>query len=204
MKPFLHVPITLLAALALLGFSACSTMKTQSGHDPSYDFSRVRSWDWAPQSGDLQTPAATKTAERIRLDDLVRAHVVRLLEKKGYVHQVGGADILVAWAFGEWQLERSSRPGGGYGAVGLMYPGAHGSLVPESRDGRALPASLDPYSSTYEQAKFEFVVVDGKTQRIVWNASITDDGDFGYFTSVQRDRIGEAVDQILGGFPPTR
>ena len=205
MKPCVRITASLLAALlALSGLPACSTMNAQSGHDPSYDFARLKSWGWAPQSGAMQTDAAAMTSERIRLDSLVREHIRDGLGRKGYVQRTDGADFLVGWSFGEWQLERHSRPGGGYGAVGLMYPGAHGSLIPPSKDGRALPPSVDPYASTYEKAKLELLVVDPKTRRIVWNAAVTDDSDFGYFTSAQRNRISEAVDTILADFPPPR
>lgn len=187
---------------AMVWLSACSTLQVRSGHDASFDFSRLQSWDWAPGGGRLQTAASARTSERIRLDGLVREHVIRHLTRKGFVQQPGGGNFLLAWSFGEWQLERRSRPGGGYGAVGLMYPGDHASLIPVPADGRALPPSLDPHSAAYERARLELVVVDPKTKRVVWNASVTDDGDFGYFTSAQRDRIGDAVDKILDGFPP--
>ncbi len=192
----------LAAAIALGGLSACSTMKVQSGHDPSFDFAGLKTWGWAPQSGATKTDAAAMTSERIRLDSLVREHVRNGLNRKGYVQQVGGADVLVDWSFGEWQLERRSQPGGGYGAIGLMHPGAHAEAIPKSKDGRALPPSADPYSSSYEQAKLELLIIDSKTRRIVWNASVTDGSDFGYFTSAQRGRIGDAVDALLEGFPP--
>lgn len=205
MFAYRRIPFIFVAAIATLcQLSACSTMQAQSSHDPSYDFTRLKSWDWAPHSGAIETDAAAMTSERIRLDSLVREHIRDQLNRKGYLQQAGGADFLVAWSFGEWQLERRARPGGGYGAVGLMYPGAHGSTIPQPQDGRAPPPSVDPYGATYEKAKLEMAVVNPKTQRIVWHASVTDDSDFGYFTSAQRSRIAEAVDKILEDFPPPR
>ncbi len=192
------------AAVVVFGLTACSTMNARSSHDPSYDFARLQSWGWAPHSGVIQTDAAAMTSERIRLDSLVREHIRDQLNGKGYRQQAGGADFLVAWSFGEWQLERRSPPGGGYGAVGLMYSGVHGTPMPQAKDGRAPPPSVDPYSSSYERARLELAVVDPKTQRIVWNAAVTDDSDFGYFTSAQRNRIAEAVDKLLEDFPPPR
>jgi Domain of unknown function (DUF4136) len=195
---------------AVLGLSAvyllasCSSANLQSDYDRTFDFSRLRSWNWAPQSSALQTPAAIKTADRIRLDSLVREHVTKQLTAKGYTRDTERADFLIAWSFGEWELERRSRPGGGYGAVGLNFPGMHGSNLPTSTDGRALPPSIDPYSAKYEQAKLEFIVMDPGTQRILWNASIVDDSDFGYFSSSQKERIGVAVESILRDFPPPR
>lgn len=187
--------------IALAGCSG-KGMTVESGHDASYDFSRLHDWDWAPKNATLETPAAVKTSARIPLDSLVSSHVERTLGQKGFNHRQDKADFLVAWSFGEWQLERKSKPNGGYGAVGLMYPGLHGSNIPQSKDGRALPPSLNPYSSDYEEAKLEFVIMDARTSKIIWNGTLTDDSDFGYFESSQKNRIGAAVDQILSGFPP--
>jgi hypothetical protein len=83
-----------------------------------------------------------------------------------------------------------------------MYPGLHASTPHVSEDGRALPPVADPYSSDYEKATIELVIVDRRTQKVIWNASVTDDSDFGYYTSSQRNRIGGAIDKILDGFPP--
>ena len=190
--------------LLLVMLAGCSAKHflVQTGYDSTVDFGRLSNWDWAAQSGTLETPAATKTAERIQLDTLVKSHVQQQLNKKGFNHLSGKPDFLVAWSFGEWQLDRHTKPNGGYGAVGLAFPGMHGSLIPISADGRALPPSQDPYSSKYEQAKLEFAVIDAKTSKVIWNATATDNSDFGYFTVKQRDRIGAAIDGILDGFPP--
>lgn len=199
----LLLSLVALAAMASV-LSSCSGPAVRSDHDPAFDFARLRSWNWAPQSGNLQTPAATKTSERIRLDSLVRDEVQRLLADKGYQRAERDPDFLIAWSFGEWQLERKTRLGAGYGAVGLYYPGLHASAESVSSDGRALPPSADPYSGTYEQAKLDFAVVEPEHQKIVWNASIVDDSDFGYYTSAQKKRIARAVESILQGFPPPR
>ncbi len=193
-----------LLATALLPLSGCTTFQVQSGHDAAYDFSRLKTWEWAPHSGMARTDTAATTSERIRLDQLVQEHVRDVLTRKGYPLQMGGADFQVGWSFGEWKLERHSKPGGGYGAVGLMYPGLHASTKHVSEDGRALPPAADPYSSNYEKATIELVIVDPKSQKVVWNASVTDDSDFGYYTSSQRNRIGGAIDEMLQGFPPPR
>ncbi len=194
----------LVGVVVALGWlvSGCSTLRVQSGHDAAYDFSRLKTWEWAPHAGSARTDAAATTSERIRLDQLVQEHVRDVLTRKGYPLQVGSADFQVSWSFGEWKLERHSKPGGGYGAVGLMYPGLHASTPHVSEDGRALPPVADPYSSDYEKATIELVIVDRRTQKVIWNASVTDDSDFGYYTSSQRNRIGGAIDKILDGFPP--
>jgi hypothetical protein len=83
-----------------------------------------------------------------------------------------------------------------------MFPGAHGSLLPTSSDGRVPPPSEDPYTSKYEEAKLEVLAIDPVSGKIVWNAGVTDKTDFGYFRSSQKERIEKAVSSILEGFPP--
>ncbi len=198
-----RIPATLCIAMAGL-LTACANrhlpVKSDYAHD--YDFGKLSAWDWAPKSGELETDAAAKTAERIQLDTLVKGHITRELRQRGFTYGGGRPNFLVAWSFGEWALDRHKSPNGGYGAVGLMYPGLHASNIPSSADGRAEPPSLNPYSSQYEQAKLDIAIMDAATQRVIWNATVTDDSDFGYFKSNQRDRIGAAVDSVMEGFPP--
>jgi hypothetical protein len=198
-----RMPALLCVAMTVL-LTACSTrhLPVRSDYAHDYDFGKLNTWDWAPKSGDLETDAAAKTAERIQLDTLVKGHIARELRQRGFTYGGGRPSFLVAWSFGEWALDRKTSPNGGYGAVGLMYPGLHGSNIPINSDGRAEPASLDPYSSKFEEAKLEVAVMDAATRRVIWNATVTDDSDFGYFKASQRDRIGAAVDNLMEGFPP--
>ena len=201
MMPLRAVYANALVLSLLLAGCSGPALQVKSDYDAGYAFRKVKTWDWAPTSGALQTDAAVKTSQRIQLDSLVRGHIERVLRGKGL--QPGQpADVLVAWSFGEWELDRHHNPNGGYGAVGLMYPGLHGSNIPVSKDGRAEPPSLDPYSSKYEQARLEIAVMEAGTSRVIWNATVTDDTDFGYFTASQQKRIGAAVDRILQDFPP--
>jgi hypothetical protein len=186
---------------AALGCSA-ARLPVQSDYARDVDFGKLANWDWAPQAGTFETPAAGKTADRIQLDALVKQHIEQQLRQRGMNHVTNRPDFRVAWSFGEWQLDKHKRPNGGWGAVGLMYPGLHASVIPTSSDGRAQPPSLDPYSSQYEQAKLEVAILDAGTSRVIWNASVTDDSDFGYFTASQQKRIAAAVDSLMAGFPP--
>jgi hypothetical protein len=199
-KPFSF--IGLLVAVACLAGCGTKHLQVQSDFSRNYDFGKLHTWDWAPQGGKLETDAATKTAQRIQLDTLVKGHVEQALGQRAFTRVSQKPNFLVAWSFGEWELDRHNNPNGGYGAVGLMYPGLHASLLPTGADGRAPPPSENPYSSKYEEAKLDIAVIDAATSKVIWNATVTDDSDFGYFKSSQRDRIGAAVDSLLSGFPP--
>lgn len=186
----------------LLAVAGCSSARLTTDHESGYDFKRLRTWDWASQSGELETPAAVKTSERIRLDSVVRRRVAAVLAEKGFTADREKPDFRVSWSFGEWELERHVSSGARYGAVGLYYPGLHASNTHQSTDGRALPPAADPYSSSYEQAKFDLVIIDGRTQRVIWHGNVTDKNDFGYYTAAQTAEVGAAVESILEHFPP--
>ncbi|WP_139557064.1 DUF4136 domain-containing protein [Methylotetracoccus oryzae] len=198
-----RLPIASVLGAMLLALVACSSAHLTTDHEAGYDFARLHFWDWAEQSGSLETPAAVKTSERIRLDSLVRSRVDAALARKGYVRDRDKAQFRVAWSFGEWELKRTGSSASHYGAVGLYYPGLHASNTHTSTDGRALPPAADPYSSEYEQAKLDLVVIDAKTQRVIWHGNMTDKNDFGYYTSAQTRELGAAVESILEHFPPT-
>lgn len=201
MKRF-HLVVTL-SLLTLVGCSS-QPLKVQADHAAGFDFSRLKTFGFVAQGpNNAETVAAKKTADRIRLDDLVQRHVRNQLTSRGYQEASQTPDFRIAWAFGEWALDNHKKPNGGWGAVNLMFPGAHGSLIPTSEDGRALPPSEDPYSSAHEEAQLELIITDARTSRIIWNATVKDEKDFGYFRSSQSEKIGIALDEILKRFPPT-
>lgn len=198
----MQFPLALLFLVITLCLPGCSTQNrnVQRDFDASFNFSRVKTFDFA--GGTLETEAARKTAERIRLDELLAGEIRKSLESKGFRQSTSQPDVKVAYSFGEWALDSHQKPNGGYGAVGIMFPGAHGSLLPEGSDGRVPPPSEDPYTSKYEEARLEILFVDSATGKIIWNGGIRDKSDFGYFRSSQSAQIEKAVTSILEGFPP--
>ena len=193
----------LVFALTTLLGCASQPLKVQTDHAASFDFQKLKTFSFVASGvTNTETDAARKTAEHIRLDDLVQRHVRNQLAARGYREETQSPDFKIAWAFGEWALDNHKKPNGGWGAVNLMFPGAHGSLNPTTDDGRALPPSEDPYSSAHEEAKLELIVTDAKTSRIIWNGTVKDETDFGYFRSSQNEKIGIALDEILKRFPP--
>ncbi|QXP83418.1 DUF4136 domain-containing protein [Methylococcus sp. ANG] len=192
------------AIWAMLLLAACAGPALKSGFDKDYDFVRAKTWSYAVMPGSDQA-----AVERLRLDTLMKDTLEPLLAAKGYSRREAGADFQVGWSFGEWKIDRRPKSSAEWGAVGLFYPGMHAVPAPNPStslraSGRALPPSVDPYGSSYEKAKLDLVVVDGKTQRVVWHASVEDDGDFGYDPDTQRTEIREAVEKAFQAFPPGR
>jgi hypothetical protein len=180
-----------------LALAACAGPALKSGFDKDYDFARAKTWSYAEMPGSDKV-----AAERLRLDALMRDTLEPLLAAKGYTRRGSGADFQIGWAFGEWKIDRRPKSSSEWGAVGLFYPGMHAVPAPKAPEGQALPPSVDPYGSSYEKAKLDLVVVDGQSQRVVWHASVEDDGDFGYNPDTQRAEIREAVEKAFQVFPP--
>ncbi len=191
-----------LTLMGLLGCSGTPSLKVVREIDPKTDFSKIGSFGFDAQRDSVDSDAAAKTRERLQLDQLIMGHVSLQLKARGLRQDELHPDMTVAWSFGEWTVDSHKIPNGGYGSQGIMFPGAHGSLIPKGSDGRAAPPSVDPYSSQHEEARLELRLMDPTTSKVIWRAQVTDETDFGYFRSAQSDRIGRAVDSLLEGFPP--
>lgn len=199
MKDLLR-PLLLLVPLMLSGCASKPALDVQRDFDAHYAFDKARHWDFT--GGTLETDAARNTAEHLQLNSLVESAIRQQLATRGLTEGGTPPDLHISYSFGEWALDTHKKPNGGYGAVGMMFPGAHGSLLPNEADGRVPPPSKDPYTSKYEEAKLEILVIDAASKRIVFHGGVTDKSDFGYFRPEQHDRISGAVSAILADFPP--
>lgn len=193
--------LTLISNLLLFGCSATKPLAVQSNADQSYPFSAAKSWDFS--GGTLETDAARNTAAHLQLNPLIETAIRNTLAARGL--QEGGAspELHVSYAFGERAIDTHHKPNGGYGADGMMFPGAHGTVPVNDADGRVPPPSKDPYTSKYEEATLVIRIVDAKTRRLVFEGSVTDKTDFGYFRTEQHERIEKAVNDILEQLPRT-
>ncbi|HWP01091.1 MAG TPA: DUF4136 domain-containing protein, partial [Methylococcus sp.] len=144
----------------LLLSSCADPLSLNRGFASDYDFARLQTWDYAARA---EPDAAT--AERGQLDRAVEDALESVLAKKGYRKGANLPDFLVTWSFREWRVDRPTKTGGGWGAVGPAFPGLHATPRPKPADGRALPPSVDPYSSSYERARLDLTVIDAKTRR---------------------------------------
>ena len=134
----------LVLGLLLIAMIGCSTkpMKVQTDHASGFPFSTLKTYGFVAQGpSNAETDAARKTAERLRLDDLVQGHVRHQLAAKGYQEAPQAPDFRIAWAFGEWPLDNHKQANGGGGAV---RGGGRGRGVGGGREDRVfgLPGRL--------------------------------------------------------------
>jgi hypothetical protein len=174
----------LLAAAALAVLVGCSTVQVQAEFAEQTDFSRYRTWAWAPQpSGSGQDP-------RVR-DPAVRALIVKTVERelaaRGFhrVEPTTGPDFLVDY-FG-WTQDRTEVKQSGSGLRGSGYsydPGASSAAVTEVRTLRDGTLIID--------------VLDAASRRRTWRGTATDS----VVAGTGPGAVEGGVVKLLERFPP--
>jgi hypothetical protein len=171
---------------ALLAAAGCSGLSVDVDHDPQADFARLKTYDWhpgtRPKDGDA---VATLTASRVEraVDDTLKA--------KGYVPKTGEPDFHVAYktAIGRRvEAVPSAAVGVGYGGYGWRRGVAVGTT-----DVR-----------TYDEGTLVLDVIDPKTKALIWRGIARAVVDPDRTPEEREQRIREAVQELLGRFPPPR
>ncbi len=172
---------------ALLAVAGCSGLSVSTDHDPDADFARLKTYDWHPGSRPKEADAiATLTSARVEraVDDALKA--------KGYTRApAGAADFHVAaqTAVGR-RIEAvpSASVGVGYGGYGWRRGVAVGSS-----DVRV-----------YDEGTLVLDVIDPRTKSLIWRGTAKAVVDPDRSPEEREARIREAVEELLGRFPPER
>lgn len=172
----------LLVVVALATVAACeSTPNITTDHDPSADFSRMRSYSWvysAPPQG--MNPLIYQRT---------RDSIDRSLQARGFTQAQPG-DFAVAFTLGRRDRVEVSD----FGPYGGFYPGWGVGF----RGGWARPYSpVDIRNVT--DGTLAIDLFDVSTRRPIWHGVATQQIDP---SRVDQARIDAAVDQMLARFPP--
>ena len=176
-----------LGALLVATLCGCASLTVSSDYDPSFDFSDYRTWSWlpGPQGGSEDPRIANEL-----VDDRVRAAVEKQLTARGYeLRSTGTPDFRVRYhaavedAVDVRMLNRSYGYGPGWG-------GPRGGVVTET------------YARKYEQGTLILDIVDANSEKLVWRGFAQAEVDRSATPEQRRQRIGDAIRQILAGFPP--
>ncbi|HXJ36054.1 MAG TPA: DUF4136 domain-containing protein [Candidatus Eisenbacteria bacterium] len=176
-----RLPSVLVAALAL-ALAACSQFTIRTGYDKSADFSHLHTYAWLPI--DQAAPADQNVPDRL-IDTQIRAAADDELTAKGYRSANGGpADFLLNYRLTTRAGEDLSADASPYGWGWWGWPGAE--------------------VTTYSEGTLYLGVIDPKAKRMIWlgaaEARIMPQMSISY--EKRRERIFDAVDQILAKFPP--
>jgi len=151
-------------------------------YDRTTDFTSLKSYSW------LQVPekSDTNSLDAIRIKFAVNAE----LEKKGFEKALANPDFLIAYHFGTKDKVNVRPWGYGYGSFDRYWGGYWGH------------GGVSVYQ--YEEGTLIIDFVESNSNNLFWRGagkSVVDDAK----TPEKRDKmINEAVQKILGNFPPIK
>lgn len=198
-------------ALSIFFLNACSSLAVTSNFDRAYDFSHASTFSFAPNPR-RDTPQPSSEPDSLIDNSIVRRHLraalVDVLAKKGFVYQKEGGQLLVAYYVNAVSKERlianHSNYGWDYGygvdngyGYGYGWPGAGWNY-----GYNFAPISPEPMLDVqrYEEGTVVIDIVDPATKHLVWRGRGIRD------ISVTADetalKIRKTSEKILGSFPP--
>ncbi len=184
-----------LAALAVLlgALSGCaSSLQIQSEHDPRFDFSSVRTYDWLAID---QPEFDSNTAPEFRdprfeaeaLDPPIRAAVDRELAARGYQRVTESAGFLVAYHAALNTAADATRLGD--------------YVTWETQNLPGLSTASD-YMRIYEQGSVILDFVSPDATQLLWRGSVQAEIDRSNTQAQRVARINDVIGELLQRFPP--
>ncbi|MBV8879614.1 MAG: DUF4136 domain-containing protein [Planctomycetaceae bacterium] len=180
-------------ALGLLALAGCSSLEVSVDYDTKTDFSKFRTWAWAPE------PSAEKLPPRVNPLTLDRARtaIEATLASKGYAPAPADkADFLVAVTA---SVERRTDVDYGYPGWGWGWGWGYGW-------GPSFGAAYYPPTvMTYDEAAMAIHILEPRPAlRIVWRGLAEHPVHRGDTPVEREEQVREAVRKVLASFPPVR
>ncbi|SLM48933.1 conserved protein of unknown function [Nitrospira japonica] len=172
------VCVGLLAALV----SACASPKVGYDYDRGADFTAYRTYEWMPDS---RSPAGDKRIDNDLVDARIRAAVDGQLRQKGYTNPAAGRpDFYVSYQAAVTDMMKGAstqryigdRASGLYTTVSDVHPYKDGALLVD--------------------------IVDGATQKLVWQGTASAEIDPALTARERDERIARVVKAMFDHFPP--
>jgi hypothetical protein len=172
-----------LMASVLAALVGCAGLDVDTDYDPSVDFTKLKTYDWAPSQPDGTTDELADKRLRVAVDNE--------LGKRGYVLASDAPDFLVS-AVVTTQTTTAGSVGVG-ASVGI--PVGHGGTV--SLGG----GKSKPRMKTEGTLVLDFL--DAKSRSLMWKGSATA-AIKDVSPEEQQTRISRVVADVLAEFPPKR
>jgi hypothetical protein len=159
----------------LLGTGPARAAEVRTGHEPGYDFSRVKTYRWATEKGGAMDPG---------LDRRIRAEVTKGLAAKGLRQLPPGeepADVLLRYNVGAAD---------GLVAGNVVSVGWYGDLI-------AVPGARSDV-----RAGLLLEMLEPESGKLLWGATYIMRGNTPQALQVMADRAERAVRGVLKKYPP--
>ena len=184
--------IALLIVVAGSLVLGCSTVKVHDDYDPAVDFSNLKSYSWMEKPNPDEAPTI---AENTLLTDRIERSVDAVLASKGLARVPRAeADFLISQHIGVQQKLQVDTTQYGYG-YGFGY-GAWGG-----------PIGGYPNQTTvsqYEEGTLMLDFVNPETRSLIWRGTGQSRVRRASTPEEREKLVRNAVEQILGQFPPTK
>lgn len=171
-------------------FVGCATTTISSDYDRSVDFSKLKTYTWAPE----QKPTGDLRFDDPELRAVIKQSIEADLEEKGFQKKtVGEPDLFVKYYI---TVEKKKEPLGDY------YP-----PIFNSRTGTvdmSMVGVRELADFTYEDGTFVLDMLAPTTNKILWRGTLEGMVDPGGTSEKRKTRAPDAVAKVLAKFPPVK
>lgn len=175
-------PLALFAGSLMVLASACASPKVGYDFDRSMDFSTYRTYEWMPDTG---AKTGDKRIDNSLVDARIRSAIDAQLRGKGYTHSTAGQpDFYVTYQAAVTDMMKGAstqryigdRATGLYTTINAIQPYKDGALLVD--------------------------IVDGTTQRLVWQGTVSAEVDPAMTAKERDERITRVIKAMFEHFPP--
>lgn len=178
------MPIKGFAVILLLFALGCTPLTVNYDYDTTFDFSKLKSYDWAPAPPGNDKEELTAK----RFEQAVNSQ----LQAKGYARSADSPDFLISM-----EGVRKSVTGGsvGVGASVAVPVGSHGSV--RLGTGKSAPR-------VKQEGTLYLNFMAPGTNALIWQGTAT--AEVGHKTSPeeQQQNINQVIGEVLKNFPPQK
>lgn len=161
----------------ILLISACSTIEVHDNYDTSYDFTKLKTYNWISVH-DKKHALAVKQ---------LRGELTIQLAAKGFRHNAANPDFLIALHGGteDKVIIRS-------GNYGYQYGTWHG--------GYYAPGRTEVYE--YKEGTLVLDIIDAKSKEVVFQSTTTKEVVRGISMEKRQENIKKVIAKAIESFPP--
>ncbi len=184
--------------LLVVGVSGCASMQVSWDYDANADFSGLHSYAWLP------APELKSGDPKVKYDSLLESQVKRAVEEqlaqKRFERNEEAPDFLITYhaAVDDKVSVTYLNDLHGYGpswSSGYHYRRHVGGYTTTGRE---------VLVSEYQMGTLIIDIVRADSKQLIWRGSASDEIQPGNSPEVREKRIREAVQKILGQFPPPK
>ncbi|RJP58986.1 MAG: DUF4136 domain-containing protein [Candidatus Auribacter fodinae] len=176
----------LLCAVLLLTLSGCAPFTITTNYDTEANFASLKTFDWMPNA--RITVNDPRVIDHV-VESNIRSAVISALAEKGYTMDTSGnPDFYVAYHASLQEKTDTVTYNRYYGYTGRYeYWG---------------PQMEETYTYTYDEGTLILDFIDAKTKQPIWRGSAKADVRFNNSPEQKRNKVNQAVTEMLKTFPP--